>query len=417
MARAATRTCCFFTATAALALAIGLVACPAGAAASAEGGGGFSAAELASLKALFGRHDVVALVDSDQRGEPRAMTLAMRVAASRENTFKVFEDPENFYYISTLFKENKVLQEHGNTKAFSWASRHKLFSVVGRNTIALFPPRRADVTVVDSSMGSGVFKVILHEDGPDHTIVVVSGLLDVQTSEWLIRVLLGGNPAIRQAMNVAIGLVMIKGIADVALRYQKGQPLDKHRTRGKAGGAPAPLSQKELLALAPLLVRGQVVICDSHKGGRLRQITAVEVVEAPAADVFAAVGTPAGYSRLIKAIDKVEIHSNDGAVIDFSWNIGLSVFGLTSRNRMSKTENGVLVEASGGELDGAKWRWQIVPTAPNRTVVAYHGFANLRRSTSILEQTLRREPYLEHGLVAGSNMVMLGAIRRGVEQR
>jgi ribosome-associated toxin RatA of RatAB toxin-antitoxin module len=400
-----------------LALSAALVALPASAAAAAETGGGFSAAELASLRPLFSRHEVIALAESDERGGPRAMTLAIRVAASRANVFKVFENPENFYYISTLFKENKILQEHGNTTAFSWASRHKLFSVVGKNTIALFPPRRADVTVVDSSMGSGVFKVILHEDGPDHTIVVVSGLLDVQTSEWLIRVLLGGNPAIRQAMNIAIGLVMIKGIAAMGVRYQQGKPLDKHGTRGRSGGVPSALTQKELLALAPLLVRGQVVICDSHKGGRLRQITAVEVVAAPAAEVFAAVSTPAGYPGLIKAIDKIEIHANDGESIDFSWNIGFSVFGLTSRNRLSRTTDGVLVEASGGELDGAKWRWQIVPTAPNRTVVAYHGFANLRRSTSILEQTLRREPYLEHGLVAGSNMVMLRAIRRGVEQR
>jgi hypothetical protein len=403
--------------TALLALCAALVARPASAAAAAETGGGFSAAELASIRPLFDRHEVIALAESDARGEPRAMTLAMRVEASRQNVFKVFENPENFYYISTLFKENKVLQEHGNTKAFSWASRHKLFSVVGKNTIALFPPRRADVTVIDSSMGSGVFKVVFHEDGPDRTIVVVSGLLEVQTSEWLIRVLLGGNPAIRQAMNMAIGLVMIKGIEAMAERYQKGLPLDKHRTRGKAGGAPAPLGQKELLALAPLLVRGQAVLCDSHKGGRLRQATVVEAFAAPASAVFTAVGTPAGYPRLIKAIDKVEVHANDGKTIDFSWNIGLSVFGLTSRNRMTTTADGVIVEAAGGELDGAMWRWQIVPTAPNRTVVAYHGFANLRKSTAILEQTLRREPYLEHGLVAGSNMVMIRAIRRGTEPR
>lgn len=406
-----------FVAAAAL-LAAALLACPAGAVAAAPAhAGGFSAAELRSIRPLLDRHEVVALAESDELGEPKAMTLAIRVPASRANTFKVFEDPENFYYISTLFKENKVLQEHGNTKAFSWASRHKLFSVVGRNTIALFPPRRADVTVVDSSMGSGTFQVILHEDGPDHTVVVVSGLLDVQTSEWLIRLLLGGNPAMRQAMNVAIGLVMVKGIGALAERYQKGLAPDKHRTRGKAGGVPAPLRQKELLALAPLLVRGQVILCDSHKGGRLRQTTVLEAMEAPAEDVFRAVATPAGYPALIKAMDKVEVHSNDGSTVDFSWNIGFSVFGLTSRNRMTKTDDGVLVEASGGELDGAKWRWQIVPTAPGRTVVAYHGFADLRKSTSILEQTLRREPYLEHGLVAGSNMVMIRAIRRGATKR
>ena len=406
-----------FPALAALAVGAALAAAPAAATSSAKAVGGFSADEIKAIKPLFGRHEVIALTESDDKGNPRAVTLAVRVAASRENTFKVFENPENFYYISTLFKENRVLQQHGNATAYSWASRHKLFSVVGRNTITLFPPRRADITVVESSMGSAVMRVILHEDGPRHTIIVASGLLDVRSSEWLIRLLLGGNPAMRQAMNMAIGIVMVKGIDAAARRYQQGLPLDKHRTGGRAGGQPAPLRQNELLALAPLLARGQVTIVDSRPGGRLRQATVVEAVEAPAADIFAAVSNPAGYPKLIRAMDKVVIHSSDDKAVDFSWNIGFSVFGLTSRNRMTRTDDGVLVEASGGELNGAKWRWQIVPTAPGRTVVAYHGFANLRKSTSILEQTLRREPYLEHGLVAGSNMVMLRAIRRGTEKR
>ncbi len=105
------------------------------------------------------------------------MTLAVRVKAPREIAFKTIEDPKNYYYLSTLLKENNIIQEHENAVAWSWASRHKLFSFTGINTIALFPPRRADVAFTKSNIGSGSFTFNFYEDGKDHTIVVLSGIL------------------------------------------------------------------------------------------------------------------------------------------------------------------------------------------------------------------------------------------------
>jgi hypothetical protein len=390
----------------------------AGPAAAGKAAGGFSKAEIDAIRPLLRRYDMVGLGESKPNGAPKAMTLAVRVNAPRDKVFKVFENPENFYYLSTLFKENKVLQEHDNSKAWSWASRHKLFSFTGTNTIALFPPRRADVKVVNSTIGSGTFTFVLHPDGPEHTIVVLSGLLDVKTSEWLIRFLLGGNPSIRQAMNVAIGIVVIKGVKAMAEKVAADKKLSKHRTHGKAGGQPRKISVKNLEALAPLLVRGQVIITDSYKGGRLRQATVVEVIEAPANDVLGAISAPQNYPKLIKAIDDVTIHDDsDPKNIDFSWTFGFSVFTIQSRNKMTAVDGGVLVEAQDGDLKGGKWRWQIVPTAPGRTVVAYHGFADIRRAGYILKKTFNREPYLEHGLIAGSNMVMVRAVRKRLSKK
>jgi len=399
------------------AIALGLVA----ASRPAEAGkapGGFSAPEVKAITPLLRRHGVIGLAESKANGEPEAMTLAVRVDATQEQAFKVFENPENFYYLSTLFKENELIQQHDNNKAWSWASRHKLFSFTGTNTIALYPPRRADVQIVNSTIGSGEFTFTLYPDGADHTIVVLQGLLDVQTSEWLIRFLLGGNPSMSQAMNVAIGIVVVKGVKAMAERAAAGKGLDKHRTRGKFGGTPRNMRVKELEALAPLLVRGQVVITDSHRGGRLRQATVIEAFDAKATDILAAISAPQNYPKLIKAIDEVTINdASDPKNIDFSWSFGFSVFSLGSRNKMTAVDGGVLVEAYEGDLAGGAWRWQIVPTAENRTVVAYHGFANIEKAGYILEKTYKREPYLEHGMIAGSNMVMVRALRKRMTEK
>jgi len=379
--------------------------------------GGFSAAEVSSIRPLLGRHGLVALSETHPDGSPKAMTLAIRIAAPREKVFEALGDPRNFYYLSTLFKENEILQEHDNSKAYTWASRHKLFSFTGMNTIALYPPRRADVRVAQSTIGEGVFTFVLHQDGPDHTIAVLSGILDVQSSEWLIRLLLGGNPSMRQAMNMAIGIVVIKGLKSMAEQIAAGRDLTKHRTRGKAGGSPRPLPARDLRALAPLLVRGSAVLTGSYGGGRLRQATVVEAVSAPADDVYSAVSAPRNFAKVISAFTDITVHDAAADLIDFSWTLGFSVLSLTSRNAMSKVDAGVLIEAKEGDLPGASWRWQIVPTGEKKCVVAYHSFANLRKAGYILEQTVKREPYLEHGVVAGSNMVMLRAIRMSLVGR
>jgi hypothetical protein len=219
----------------------------------------------------------------------------------------------------------------------------------------------------------------------------------------------------RQAMNVAIGLVCVKGVKALAERTAAGKTLDKHRTSGKSGGELRLSSPKELKALAPLIARGQVVLVDSNPRGKMRQVTVIENVRAPFAKVLGAVSTPSNYSKFIRAITDVTVQSAAPKEIFFSWTLGFSVFSITSKNRMASVDQGVTIEGLEGDLAGATWRWQIIPTTPDNTVVAYHGFADVKKAAYILEKTVQREPYLEHGLMAGSNMVMLRAMKRAVE--
>jgi hypothetical protein len=379
--------------------------------------GGFSEEEMKLAQGLLAHHGVVGLAETAPDGGPKAMTLAVLVDAPREEVFKVFENPENFSDISSLFKENKVEDSHGSSKAWSWASRHKLFSFTGTNTIALYPPRRVDIQIVNSTIGSGTFRFDLRESGKDHTLLVLSGILGVKSSDWIIRYLMGGNPAMQQAMNVAVGIVVVKGAKDMAERMLRGKPLGKRRMVGLAGGETRPCPARELIALAPLLARGMVLLVDENKCGRLRQVTVVESVDAPAIRVLAAVSNPELYPKMVKAISEVGIESKTEEATEFSWKLGFSVFSLSSRNRMTRTLDGVAVEGLDGDFAGAKWRWQLADAGGGRTIVAYHGFVRIDATASILKMSLRREPYLEHGIMTGANIVMLRAIRRAVEAR
>ena len=155
----------------------------------------------------------------------------------------------------------------------------------------------------------------------------------------------------------------------------------------------------------------------SLKGGKLAQATVVDTVRAPKAKLLVATATPELYPKMIKAITDITVHERAEAFTEFSWTIGLSVFGLTSRNRLTFAPDGVLVAGLDGDLPGALWRWQLREKGPNETIVAYHGWADMGRTPYILAKSCKAEPYLEHGFMAGSNMVMLRAVKRVVEQK
>jgi hypothetical protein len=221
----------------------------------------------------------------------------------------------------------------------------------------------------------------------------------------------------RQAMNVAIGLVVIKGAKAMAESVARGKPLGKHRTRGKRRGPLRPLGPRDIELVKPLLERGTVVLSASLKAGRLRQAVVVDKVKAPAAKFVGAVATPEFYPKMIKAMSDIVVHDKTPQTVDFTWTLGLSVFGLTTKSRLTIVSDGVTWEGMEGDLKGALWRWQVVPNGDNDCIVAYHSWADILKSTYILEKSMRREPYLEHGFLVGSNLVMLRSVKRTVEKK
>lgn len=393
-------------------LLLGMILSTVHSVAAAKSSHGLTGQEIKSLIPLLKSHDSLGLTQFDDKGNPKSITLAIRIAAKRDTVFSLFKDPSNFYYISTLFKENTILDEHTNAMVWSWASRHKILSVTGTNNIALYPPRRVDVTIENSSIGNGSFTFQFYKDGDAHTIMIISGFLNVDSSEWLVKFLVGGNPSMKQAMNIAIGFVVLKGTKSLAERVEKKKKPAKHQTGGVGGGTPSLLSAEELAVLKPLLTKGQLFFCDSHKQGRLKQATVVELVDSPAEKVLSAAAVPKNYEKHIGAINNVHVLSRDANKTAFSWNIGLSIFGLDSTNEIRPIEEGLLLHSTQGDLQGAMWRWQVISVSDRRSIVAYHSFADIASTSAVLKSTVRREPYLEHGLVLGSNIVMLKALKK-----
>ncbi len=376
---------------------------------------GFSGNDVKTLLPVLKRHDTIGFTEFNKNGSPKAISLATRIHANTDTVFNIFKDPDNFYYISTLFKENKIIDQTDNMILWSWASRHSFFTITGKNSITLYPPRRVDVKVLESSLGAASFTLRFYKDGKDYTILTISGFLNVKSSQWLIRMIIGNSSSMIQAFNIAVGFFVIKGIKTLTENIEKGKSKRKHTTRGKAGGIPSLLNKSDIANLTPFLKKGQVFLCDSHNGGRLKQATVLERVKSNAGNFTKTVKNPYNYAKKISAINNIKIEPSTSTLQPakekmFSWNMGFAIFQLSSLNRISDINQGVLLESINGDFKGAKWRWQIIPETANTSIIAYHAYADVAAMSPILESTIKREPYLEHGLVMGSNIVMLKAM-------
>ena len=95
--------------------------------------GGFNKTEIKAVSKLLKRYGVVALSETKQ-GVFKAMTLAVRIDAPRQTVFDIFKDPLKFNYLSSLFEEAKVLDNHAESKAYSCASEE-------RGRWCWYPPR------------------------------------------------------------------------------------------------------------------------------------------------------------------------------------------------------------------------------------------------------------------------------------
>jgi len=221
----------------------------------------------------------------------------------------------------------------------------------------------------------------------------------------------------KHAMNFAIGLVVLKGTKYMAETVAAEKPLAYHRTKGNRKGPLRTIAEADFKLLKPLLERGSVVLSSSVKGGRLDQATVIEKVNAPVSKFVAAAATPEFYPDMLKAVTKVIVHERDEQSVLFTWTLGLSVFGLTTKSRFTILSDGVQWDGLEGDLAGGEWRWQVQADGDNSCIVAYHGWANIPKSTYILATSMRREPYLEHGFLIGSNMVMLRSVKRAAESK
>jgi len=379
---------------------------------------GFSSEDAGLLRPLL-RRGVVGLVDYSENGRLKGVRIVSTVKASPETVFSVLADPGKHADLFVDFKEASVKERHGNLIAYNWKWKTKFFYITGLNSMSLYPPRRIDMRIPRSDIGTGTLRWDIIRNGDKGSIVSLSCKWDIESSNWLIKMLVRSSPMMEHALHMGTGTMFLYAIKYASERSARGKPLVRRKIRAKGGPRLRPFTNREMTAANSLLrdSTGTVVVVERHKNQRLRQVSILERTDAATGSIVKTMSMPEKYPDFVPGVRDVDIKSSRGSTINFGWSVGLPLLTMESSNRLTVEGNQIRLEALKGDLKGSVWQYQFWKTGnKNQTVSAYMGWTNLITRDGMVRSIIKREPYLEHGMNAAASLVFAHQVNKRSSQ-
>jgi ribosome-associated toxin RatA of RatAB toxin-antitoxin module len=183
------------------------------------------------------------------------------------------------------------------------------------------------------------------------------------------------------------------------------------------------LPPAEVSRLERLAARGELALIESKPDGRLRQITIYSVVNAPPDKLEYVVGHPTEYPDFVPNVVRAALagHTGEGGLF-YSWELDVPLINLKGLSKMTfrpgptpGAARTIHVETVTGDVPDGTWDWEFLPMSAGKTLVAYHGYADIIRSSWFLKQIIAHNRTLEHGSVLASGIVFVKAVKLRAE--
>jgi ribosome-associated toxin RatA of RatAB toxin-antitoxin module len=178
-----------------------------------------------------------------------------------------------------------------------------------------------------------------------------------------------------------------------------------------------------LRRLEPLAARGELALIESQPDGKLRQISIYVLVNAPPQVVEQVLAEPAHYPEFVPNVVKSQVTGSgaDGALY-YEWELDVPLVNLKGTSKLftapaptAGAAPSVLVETIRGDVPDGVWQWDFLPASGGRTLLAYHGYADVARSSYVLRKLIAHNRTLEHGAVLASGIVFVKAVKLRAE--
>ena len=369
---------------------------------------GLSEDELKQLEPALSR-GVASVIEADPQGKLKQVILATDIKARIETVYSLISKPEQYPKFMHNFENIEITDHHENMTGFNWEWVGSKMSFRGVCMLTSYPPKRVNVEILKSALGQGQVRVDLTDRGSSVTTAVLSMVLNIETSNWIVQWLVKNHPTMRQAINLANGYVFMEGLKRGAEAREKGKEMSP--IQGQAGGQAPSLPDYLLTAVEPLLKRGSVGFTESYPQGRLHYASVLQSVYTSPERIATVINRPSDYPAFIKLVKEVGHVSYSAERTLFSWKLGFPLTTLSSTCQLEKKANGHTLRITDGDLKGSNWLWQVSVKSPTRSVVSFNGWADIAETNFIFRNMLKREPLFEHGFNLASDFVFVRGIR------
>ncbi|MBW1988079.1 MAG: SRPBCC family protein [Deltaproteobacteria bacterium] len=176
----------------------------------------------------------------------------------------------------------------------------------------------------------------------------------------------------------------------------------------------------DMEALLPLLEEGELCLVASHEDGRLKQVTAMALVNAPRQKVWDLLCDFSAYEDYMPTVAKSELkqqEDNGDAVVYFSLEVPGPNIDFTVHNRFSEPEKiDIWLENDHGPLKTGGWRWELLSPDPGRTILLYDFYTDVTDTNWIVRWLIKNHPIIAHGVNVGSALVGVQSVKRRAEE-
>jgi len=361
----------------------------------------------------------VALIEFSDDDELPAIIYATYVRAPAEQVADVVSDPTRYPRFMPALDDVTVRSRRRQMLAYDWTWRTAVFTLRGSAIMSQYPaphgrrdrPWRVEIRNTGGDLGEGRQVWRVYPDGPDRSLLVFSSRLDLRDANWVSRQI-GSQRSINRTTNMSIAHVMMMGVRDEAERLAGAPEID-------TSGDMPPLRRPDvdIFALRYLLFRGDLVFMNMT-GDRLDQVAVLGRLSAPLDPVRQIITDPRefGPALIPGSYANVTGEQADGT-IDFEWGIDIPLVGTEGTMRLTDDGSRVMLDATSGALAGGRWLFEPVVYDWGEACVLSFGRFDPADSNWLIRMLVQGTPTFGHGIQAGSQVMVMRAIRNRSRDR
>ncbi len=354
------------------------------------------ATELSRLAPLL-VHSEMAVLETSPEGRPRQLLLLAYAAAPPEVTREVVIHPERYpRFVRNLSKSEVTRQADGSLVShwemklpighFGGAYRLRLESSGAVDIRSLARDNHSRWEFLPAIGGGTVIAEYMHYQAPKQNLI--------------LQRLISRDPANETGMALATALVLAKSVLAEAQRQAQA--------RGVRTAEPVAAKEPDFHSL---LSRGALAIIRSTPTGGLRDVSIVKRVRAPLPRLLELVRSPDRWPSFIRSVTAAKVIERNAQGMVYEMEVDGVILSVQTRYRMQHLPEGADSLGIGGDLIGARMRWDLQREG-EETLVTLRANHQLGESSFLLRAMIGYEPLFEHGANVGVSVVATEAIAR-----
>jgi hypothetical protein len=358
----------------------------------------------------------VALVEFAQGDVLPAVLVASYVEAPASVVAHVVSHPRDYPKFMKTLDSVEILSETPTQNAYKWTWQTGVLFLEGENRMTIMaPPKdkpalgyRISVKSERGQMGEGRLLWRVLPVGPKRSLITLSMRVDMRDANFVMRQLDAAARSVNRSVNIALAHVMLLGTKR-----------ESERRTGSIPKLPASVPFDEpkldLEKLSGVLERADLLLMELTQSG-LGKLSIVGRGGATPAQLTAVMLEPETFGKSLVPGSYTKITKREGESKTFEWGVDLPLIGTSGTMRMKGSGGIVAIDATDGALKGGRWRFRTPALASGEGVVVGYSQFDVTKTTWLVEKIASLDPAMGHGLAAATQVMLLRALRKRVQQ-